>query len=123
MTWDRRIITHQLLQLLPPMLYSPNPYIIYITTHLILTLLFHLFRFILSPSVFAFLDTVLFPPRRPRPPISRPLIASPVTHLIIGALASAGGGLTASTLSTWSPSWSFSTPIQQHSKHTRKTFT
>jgi hypothetical protein len=30
--------------------------------------------------------------------------------MIIGGLASSGGGITAATLSTWSPSWSFSTP-------------
>jgi len=30
--------------------------------------------------------------------------------MIIGGIASSGGGLTAATLSTWTPSWSFSTP-------------
>ena len=30
--------------------------------------------------------------------------------MIMGGIASSGGGLTAATLSTWTPSWSFSTP-------------
>ncbi|KAF8066682.1 hypothetical protein FPV67DRAFT_1495916 [Lyophyllum atratum] len=125
MTWGGTMITHQLLQLPAPMLYSTTPYIIYLTTHLTLTLLFTLFPFLLSPSVLALLDTVLFPldalvrvnavtsttaHLSPGSPVSPHFIASPVTHLIIGALASAGGGLTASTLSTWTPNWTFSTP-------------
>ncbi|KAG5645663.1 hypothetical protein DXG03_005500 [Asterophora parasitica] len=124
-TWGGTVITHQLMQLPPPMLYSPNPYTIYLTTHLVMTLFFHLFPSLLSPTLFAFLDTVLFPldalVRTAAvtgttslltldSSIARPLTTSPITHLIIGAFASAGGGLTASTLSTWSPSWSFSTP-------------
>ncbi|GLB40969.1 hypothetical protein LshimejAT787_0901840 [Lyophyllum shimeji] len=125
MTWGGSVMTHFLLQLPPPMLYSTTPYIIYLTTHLTLTLLFHLFPILLSPSSIALLDTVLFPidalvrtgavtgttaHLAPGSPVARPLITSPLTHLIIGALASAGGGLSASTLSTWSPTWSFSTP-------------
>ncbi|KAG6856858.1 hypothetical protein H0H87_012675 [Tephrocybe sp. NHM501043] len=124
MTWGGTIWTHYLLGLSPPMLYTTTPYIIYLTTHLILTLITHLFPFILSPSVFALLDTVLFPldalvrtgavtsttAHLTTTAIPQALRSSVVTYLIIGALASAGGGLTASTLSTWSPTWSFSTP-------------
>lgn len=41
-----------------------------------------------------------------------PLLAnSPLFHLITGAVASAGGGITAATLSTWTPNWAFSTPV------------
>ncbi|KAG5650784.1 hypothetical protein H0H81_011067 [Sphagnurus paluster] len=125
MTWGGTIITHQLLHLPPPMLYSLNPYIIYLTTHLTLTLLTYLFPVLLSKPFLALLDTVMFPLDAivrtgavtgttahlvPGSPVPRPLASSTVTHLIIGALASAGGGLSASTLSTWAPTWSFSTP-------------
>jgi len=37
-------------------------------------------------------------------------VNSPLTHMIIGALASAGGGMTAGTLGTWKNQWGFSTP-------------
>jgi hypothetical protein len=35
---------------------------------------------------------------------------SALMHLIIGAIASAGGGLSAGTLNAWSANWAFSTP-------------
>jgi hypothetical protein len=102
-------------------------YINYTTVHLALTLVFYLFPVLLNPKLY---DTVLFPLDAlvrtvsitsalsllsvPSPPVSTSvhpaLIHSPLTHMIIGALASSGGGITAATLSTWSPSWSFSTP-------------
>jgi len=37
-------------------------------------------------------------------------VNSPLTHMIIGALASAGGGMTAGTLGTWKSQWGFNTP-------------
>lgn len=37
-------------------------------------------------------------------------VNSPLTHMIIGALASAGGGTIAGTLGTWKSQWGFSTP-------------
>ncbi|KAG6849024.1 hypothetical protein H0H93_011937 [Arthromyces matolae] len=126
MTWGGTFITHTLLHLPPPMLYSFTPYIIYITVHLTITFLTFLFPFFLFPSFLALLDTVLFPLdalvrtgavtgttaqlASPFSAIAEPLKGSITTYLIIGAFASAGGGLTASTLSTWSASWSFSTP-------------
>ena len=42
--------------------------------------------------------------------ISPLYVNSPLTHMIIGALASAGGGLSAGTLGTWTNQWNFSTP-------------
>ncbi|KAG6908844.1 hypothetical protein DXG01_003010 [Tephrocybe rancida] len=122
MTWGGTVLTHHLLSLPPPMLYATTPYIIYLTTHLLLTLLTSLVPSILSPSFLALLDTVLFPldalvrtgavtgTTAQFTSAAAPLQSSIITYLIIGALASAGGGLTASTLSTWSPTWSFSTP-------------
>ncbi|KAG6894904.1 hypothetical protein C0992_004042, partial [Termitomyces sp. T32_za158] len=126
-TWGGTLWTHHLLGLPPPMLYSPAPYIIYLTTHLTLTLLTALFPRLLSRAVLALLDTVLFPldalvrtaaitnttaylSPSPASTVPAPLRSSITTHLLIGALASAGGGLTASTLSTWSPSWALATP-------------
>ncbi|KAG6894319.1 hypothetical protein C0993_011811, partial [Termitomyces sp. T159_Od127] len=109
------------------MLYSTTPYAIYLTTHLALTLLTFLLPSLLTPTSLALLDTILFPldalvrtaaitsttahlsPASPTR-VPAPLQSSALTHLLIGALASAGGGLTASTLSTWSPSWVLSTP-------------
>lgn len=44
------------------------------------------------------------------PSVHPQYVNSPLTHLILGALASAGGGLSAATLSTWTPNWSFRTP-------------
>ncbi|KAF4621613.1 hypothetical protein D9613_012609 [Agrocybe pediades] len=44
------------------------------------------------------------------PSVHREYRDSALTHLLIGAIASSGGGLSASTLSTWAPNWSFSTP-------------
>lgn len=94
------------------------------TVHLVLTLIFQLFPAALHPPTF---DTALFPidalvrtgsiigtlshlAISTNSPVNPLLIRSPLTHLIIGALASSGGGITASTLSTWTPSWAFSTP-------------
>jgi hypothetical protein len=106
------------------MSYSIHPYINYITTHLVLTLFFHLYPNLLDPKGF---DTILFPldalvrtssvtsavsllSSQSPTSIHPALIQSPLTHFIVGALASSGGGILAFTFSTWSSSWSFSTP-------------
>ncbi|KAG6806854.1 hypothetical protein H0H92_009835 [Tricholoma furcatifolium] len=124
-TWGGTVITHHLLNLTPPMLYSPTPWTIYLTTHLLLTLLTTLFPAILAPRTLSLLDTVLFPLDAlvhtgavtgttallsTSASVSPLLKSSPITHLIIGAFASASGGLSASTLGTWTPSWALSTP-------------
>lgn len=127
MCWGGTFLTRNLLALPQPMLHSIHPYINYITVHLALTLVLNLFPDLLNPKL---LDTILFPldalvrtvaitgaitllsiPSQSASVSVHPtLLLSPLTHMIIGALASSGGGLTAATLSTWTPSWSFSTP-------------
>lgn len=108
------------------MVYSIPPYVNYITVHLVLTLILDMFPALINPKL---LDTVLFPvdavvrvasvtstvgflyiPSPAGTSVHPALTLSPLTHMVVGALSSSGGGITASTLSTWSPSWSFSTP-------------
>ncbi|KAF9465960.1 hypothetical protein BDZ94DRAFT_1306685 [Collybia nuda] len=124
MCWGGTLLTHNLLGVPPPVLHSFHPYINYLTVHLALTYIFQSFPAALHPPTF---DTALFPidalvrtgaitgtlsllAVSSNSPVHPLLVRSPLTHLIIGALASSGGGITASTLSTWSPSWTFSTP-------------
>jgi hypothetical protein len=74
-----------------------------------------------SPRI---LDTLLFPidsvlrlssitgslsllQAHPDPHLSQSLFL----QLIIGAVASAGGGVTAATFDVWTPEWSFGTPV------------
>lgn len=47
----------------------------------------------------------------PASPVDPRLKNSIVTHLILGAVASCGGGASAATLGTWTPNWAFSTPV------------
>ena len=135
MSWGGLILTHELLRLPPPILYTLTPYQIYIPTHLFCTFLFTLFPDLLNPATSSFLsllDTLAFPIDcmvrtgavtgaiahlqvtslgKPTNSLIHPsLPSSPLTHLIIGALAASGGSLAASTFSTWSTNWSFSTP-------------
>ncbi|KAJ3571724.1 hypothetical protein NP233_g3566 [Leucocoprinus birnbaumii] len=126
MCWGGGLSTHFLLGLPPPMLYSFGPWINYLTVHLVLTAVFTFFPSLLHPPTF---DTALFPldalvrttaiigsvsllsPSSAAAKQINPLyVNSPLTHMIVGALASAGGGLAASTLGAWSSQWSFSTP-------------
>jgi hypothetical protein len=37
-------------------------------------------------------------------------VSSPLTHMLVGVIVSAGGGFVASTLSAWNADWTFSTP-------------
>lgn len=37
-------------------------------------------------------------------------VSSPVTHMLLGAIVSAGGGFLVSTLGAWNADWAFSTP-------------
>ncbi|KAF9562052.1 hypothetical protein CPC08DRAFT_706933 [Agrocybe pediades] len=121
MSWGGGLISHFLLGLPPPMLYSFHPTINYVGVHLFLTALFTIFPNLLNPT---FLDTLLWPIDTllranavtatlgllSYPSVHREYRDSALTHLLIGAIASSGGGLSASTLSTWAPNWSFSTP-------------
>ncbi|EDR10180.1 uncharacterized protein LACBIDRAFT_318299 [Laccaria bicolor S238N-H82] len=125
--WAGGLLSHFLLGLPPPMLYSFHPYIIYITVHLVSTLLFSLFPFLLSAP--ALIDTLLFPldallrantvalnlahlslPLSPssRTPLQYAL--SPFSHLLFGSIAVASGGIALSTFSLASNQWSLSTP-------------
>lgn len=126
MCWGGGLLTNFMLGLPPPMLYSFGPWINYLTVHFVLTALFSF-----SPSFLhlSTLDTVFFPldalvrttaiigsvsllsPSSASAKQISPLyVNSPLTHMIIGALASAGGGLSAGTLGTWTNQWNFSTP-------------
>jgi len=123
MCWGGSLLSHFLLGLPPPMLYSFHPYINYLTVHLVLTGFFTLFPSLLHPRT---IDTILFPLdallRTNAVTSTLALISahadhinplytsSPLTHLILGAIASAGGGLSAATLSTWTNDWTFGTP-------------
>ncbi|PFH47578.1 hypothetical protein AMATHDRAFT_151781 [Amanita thiersii Skay4041] len=121
MCWGGTTLTHLLLSLPPPPFHSAQLYINYLTPHILLTILFSLNPNLLSPQL---LDTFFFPLDAlvrttaitaglnllNNPSVNPAFVASPLTHLIIGAVASAGGGLAAATLSTWNQEWSFSTP-------------
>ncbi|KIY52119.1 hypothetical protein FISHEDRAFT_35661 [Fistulina hepatica ATCC 64428] len=123
MCWGGGLISHALLALPPPQLYSFGPYINYLTIHLCFTALTHMFPSILNHN--KALDTLLFPVDalvRTKaiigtisllglPEVDPVLAESPLAHLILGAIGSSGGGVMAATLSTWTTQWSFSTPI------------
>lgn len=130
--------SHVLLSLPPPPLYSFQPYINYLSTHLLLTLLFNYFPTLLDNAqtldTFVFpLDAILrvnsitstlnllspteFDPLQPPTPTpitispNNPLLyTSPLFRLILGAVACAGGSVSASTLSTWTSDWRLTTP-------------
>ncbi|PPQ69709.1 hypothetical protein CVT25_012972 [Psilocybe cyanescens] len=121
MSWGGGLLSHFLLGLPPPMLYSFYPAVNYISVHLVVTLIFKILPDLLYPPV---LDTILWPLdallRTNAVTSTLGLLSShnvhpeyqnsPLTHLIIGALVSSGGGLTAATLSAWTPTWTLSTP-------------
>ncbi|KIJ98384.1 hypothetical protein K443DRAFT_680814 [Laccaria amethystina LaAM-08-1] len=123
--WAGGLLSHFLLGLPPPMLYSFDPYITYITVHLVSTLLFTLFPFLLSSPIL--IDTLLFPldallrantvsltlahlslSSSSRIPLQYAL--SPFSHLLFGSIAVASGGIALSTFSLASSQWSLSTP-------------
>ncbi|KAF5354313.1 hypothetical protein D9756_007202 [Leucocoprinus leucothites] len=126
MCWGGGLLTNFMLGLPPPMLYSFGPWVNYLTVHFVLTALFTFFPSLLHPPTF---DTALFPldalvrttaivgsvsllsPSSASAKQINPLyVNSPLTHMIIGALASSGGGFLAGTLGAWTSQWSFSTP-------------
>jgi len=125
MSWGGMLFSHFLLNLPPPVLYAPQPWINYISVHLLLTFVFSLVPSVITDSAFlTSLDLVLFPidamlrtnavvgtlshlaPESPTyASISPALINSPLFHFILGCTASAGGGVTAATLGVWNPNW------------------
>ncbi|KAK0207909.1 hypothetical protein DFS33DRAFT_392136 [Desarmillaria ectypa] len=123
MCWGGMVLSHTLLSLPPPILFSIHPYINYIVPHLAVTLLFAIFPNILSSPN---LDLVLFPLDgllranavtstlamiSSSPAIDNKLTSSALFHIIIGAVVSCGGGASAATLKTWTSEWSFGTPV------------
>jgi len=44
------------------------------------------------------------------PTVHHEYVSSPLTHMLLGAIVSAGGGFLASTLGAWNADWAFSTP-------------
>ncbi|KIM43733.1 hypothetical protein M413DRAFT_443638 [Hebeloma cylindrosporum] len=121
MAWGGGILSHLLLGVPPPMLYSFHPAINYISVHLLVTLVFQIFPDLLNPQV---LDTILWPLDAllrtnsvtsllgllDTPNVHPEYQNSPLAHLIVGAIVSSGGGLSAGTLDVWSPNWTFNTP-------------
>ncbi|KAJ3501576.1 hypothetical protein NLJ89_g9276 [Agrocybe chaxingu] len=121
MCWGGGILSHFLLGLPPPMLYSFHPAINYITVHLAVTLLFKILPDLLYPPI---LDTVLWPLDALlrtnavtstlgllyAPSVHPEYQNSALTHMIVGGIVSAGGGVAVGTLGAFSTSWSFTTP-------------
>jgi len=121
MSWGGSVWSHILLGLYPPQLYSVQPWISYLSVHLLLTGIIPHIQSVISPRI---LDTLLFPidsvlrlssitaslsllQAHPDPHLSQSLFL----QLIIGAVASAGGGVTAATFDVWTPEWKFGTPV------------
>ncbi|KAJ7783044.1 hypothetical protein B0H16DRAFT_1709874 [Mycena metata] len=104
MCWGGSLTSHLLLSLPPPQLYALGPWINYSAVHLLFTVLFHYFP-IPDPSIHKHSSL----PSRWTSPLPL-LVTSPLFHFILGATASAGGGLLGGTFSLWTPNWQFSTP-------------
>ncbi|KAF8326868.1 uncharacterized protein EI90DRAFT_3069359 [Cantharellus anzutake] len=122
MCWGGTLGVHSLLSLPPPQILSLHPYINYLTPHVFLSTLFS--QAFPSPSLLKFIDTVLpmvdailrtggitssihlalTHPTHPQ------LRSSLFLQLLLGAVASAGGGVLAGTLNVFSAHWSFTTP-------------
>ncbi|KAL0958778.1 hypothetical protein HGRIS_014100 [Hohenbuehelia grisea] len=122
MAWGGGVISHILLGLHPAQLYSVHPYINYLAVHFVLTAFCSVFPSALNPRLF---DTLLFPLDAilrvnaitaavnllSLPSVDSRLRGSPLTHAILGAIGSAGGGTSAATLGAWTHAWSLSTPV------------
>ena len=123
MAWGGSVIAHLLMSLPPPVLYNYQPYINYISVHLLATAFFHAFPNALDmqilDSLFTPIDGILrstavastlrILTSGALPLTHAPLAISPVTPIIIGAIAASGGGVLAGTLKTWTNDWSFGT--------------
>jgi len=121
MCWGGSVWSHILLGLYPPQLYSVHPWISYLSVHLLLTGILPHIHSAISPRI---LDTVLFPIdsvlRLTSITMSLSLVQSHsdprlsqsvFLQLLIGAVASAGGGVTAATFGVWTSEWNFGTPV------------
>ncbi|KAJ7596013.1 hypothetical protein C8J56DRAFT_923826 [Mycena floridula] len=122
MCWAGMVGSHVLLGIPPPILYSIHPWINYLGVHLFMTFVFDIHPELLgSPMLgnpFFPLDAILRSnavtltlSHLSSPNIDPRLSGSPVFHIILGAVVSCAGGGAAATLGTWTPTWSFSTPV------------
>ncbi|KAK2459976.1 hypothetical protein APHAL10511_007982 [Amanita phalloides] len=121
MCWGGGALSHLFLGLPPPIFYSTDLYINYIAPHLLFTAFFAIFPELLNSPL---LDTLFFPLDAllrtnaitatigllSSPGVNPVYAGSPLAHMLLGAIASAGGGLSAATLKTWTPEWSVGTP-------------
>lgn len=119
MCWGGGLLSHFLLSIPPPQILSAYPTINYLSTHIFLGIVLNALG---APSaktidtVLPLLDaimrtgaicsTVNIVTAHPNPAISSSLFL----QLLIGAIASSGGGVAASTLAVWDPQWSLRTP-------------
>jgi len=121
MSWGGSVWSHIFLGLYPQQLYSVHPWISYLSVHILLTAILPYIQTALSPRM---LDSILFPidsvlrlssitacvslvQSHTDPRLSQSLFL----QLLIGAVASAGGGITAATFDVWTPDWKFGTPV------------
>jgi len=120
MSWGGSLASHSLLSLPPPQLYAAGPWINYSAVHLLFTLVFHYFPVpdpSFSNAILSPLDGLLRANRvlytttlLANPSVNQLLVGSPLFHFILGAAASAGGGLVGGSFSLWTPDWQFSMP-------------
>jgi len=117
MCWGGSFLTSFLVGLPPPQLLSIHPWINYLSVHIILSVLLptlpaprtlDTFLPVIDALTRSFPITgaVLTTQSHPNPTIRSNLFF----QLILGGLSSSGGGLIASTLNVFSPTWSFGTP-------------
>lgn len=121
--WAGGVITNLLLGLPPPMAYSVQPWINYISVHLALTALFDTFPWLLVPKQ---IDTLFLPVdallratsvcgtvsllHSPSLPPQFKAMDTPFGHALLGALASSSGGVAMGTFGLASGQWTMNTP-------------
>jgi len=119
--WGGGLLSHFLLSLPPPQILSAYPTINYLSVHIFITyLLTNTSIAFPSPKILnsflplidailrtgAICSSVTLAHTHPNPALSSSLFL----QLVIGAVASAGGAVSASTLGIWELEWSFRTP-------------
>lgn len=127
LSWGGGVVSHVILGLPPPQLYSVRPWAGYLVVHLALTFLGPLLQLQKIPPrimetmclpidtllriISIFSSLALLTPAPGSPLQINPLLASsPIVPLFLGAIASSGGGTLASTLSVWEPEWRLRSP-------------
>ena len=117
--WGGALWTNALLCMPPPQLYSTTPWIIYCSTHIVLTTVFSFVPWPTSQvvdSLYPAIDAVCrsgaiigslgLVRSHPNPAVANSLLA----QVIIGAVSSVGGGAAAGFLGVWDKEWSLKTP-------------